>query len=375
VFRLRLHHDWQALATAALALFTGFLLVQLPVLRHFFDLVAMLLATTSAMLLRLAGFDMLQTGIEIRDTISGHAIAVTSACDGHGLLISLAAAYLWLGARAVGSPAGEARAVVTALAVAVGAILLFNLIRILTLFLSLGALDVAEAQHVYVAPLLSVLLVAGLGLYLRKLQASAVVRSPFIWLALALVFAGIWFLLAPAATCSVVVPVANALLWLLPGRLTEAINCAGTDPAVITSGMLSASPLTVLTTPFQPSDFTLALPLVFAALALGRKPAMIVAGVLTALGLFALAMVLGAVTLSHDQASTAGVTLLAGRTFTQSYAPPGPLVLAFLKAAQNSLVHFNLFILPLVLVHLGGAAAGSTATPSASAPRRRRSRP
>ena len=371
MFRLRLHHDWRALAIAGLALFIGFLLVQLPVLRHLFDLVAMLLATTSATLLRLAGFDMLQTGVEIRDVLSGHAIAVTSACDGHGLLISLVATFLWLGSRTDGT-----RGLAPALAVAIGAILLFNLIRILTLFLSLGALDVAQAQHIYIAPLLSVLLVAGLALHLRKLAAAVVFRSPMLWLLLVLVIAVAWYVVAPAAACSVVTPIANALFWFLPGRLTEAITCAGADPAVITTGVLSASPLTVLTTPFEPSDFTLAMPLVLASLALGRKPAPIIAGALISLGLFALAMALGAVTLSHDQAIAEGVTALAGRTFSQSYTPPGPFLLAVLKAAQNTLVHFNLFLLPLVLAYHSGASASVAPAPRPPvvASRRRRAR-
>lgn len=360
----RRQDDWQALALAGCALFAGFLLVQAAVLRHLFDLVAVSLAATAAALLRLAGYDILRTGMELRDRVTDHAIVVTSACDGHGLLISTAAAFLWLRSRTA-----ELRPLLHILAAIIGAILLFNLIRILALFLSLGAADVAYIQHLFVAPLLSVLLVAGLALHARKLDAAAVIRSPVAWLVIALAAAIAWYMIALPAACAVAVPLANALLELLPGRLTETITCAAADPAVTTTAVLSANPLTVLTMAFAPADFMLAAPLVLATLALGRRPARIVIAALLSLGLFSLAMVLGATTMSHDQAIASGVSLLAGKAFMQSYSPPGEFLLALLKAAQNTLVHFNLFLLPLVLAGFVGAAPRK---PSPAPPSHRR---
>lgn len=349
---------------AGLALYAGFLLIQLPALRHLFDLVATLLAATAAALLKLAFYDVLRNGMELRDGLTGHAIAVTSACDGHGLLISLVAAFLWLGSRIT-----AARPLAHILAVAVGAILLFNLLRILALFLSLGAPDVARVQHVYIAPLVSMLLVAGLALHARKLDAAALVRSPAVWLVAAVVIAVLWYPIARATSCGVVVPVGNALLGLLPGRLTEAMTCATSEPTIVTTAVMSASPLTVLTLPFDPADFTLAIPLVLASLLMVRRPWAIVLGVLTSIVLFALAMTLGATTMSHDQAMAAGTTMLAGKTFLQSYAPPGDILIAVLKAMQNTLVHFNLFLLPLVLA---GWPSPSPPAPAAGHGRRRR---
>lgn len=353
---------------AVLALALGFLLVQLPVLRHFFDLIAQFLAAVAATVLGLMGHDVLRNGVELRDAVTGHAIAVSSACDGHGLLISTAAVILWLGARAKGAALWAKAALVIALT-----ILLFNLVRILLLFLSLGALEVAHVEHLYVAPLLSMPLVAGLALYATGLPATAVIRSLTLWALLAFAFAVLWYFAARPATCYLAVPVANALIDLLPGRLTQAISCAGADATILTTAVQTADPLTVMTLSFDPTDFTLATPLVLAALALGRRHARIIAGLFISLGLFSLAMVVGATTMSHDAATAAGLTMLTGSSFMQSYTPPGEFLLALLKAAQNTLVHFNLFLLPLVMAYWTGAAAAPAAptTPRPATPPRR----
>lgn len=334
---------------ALLWLFAGFVLVQTPPAEVLFSGIASILATVSVGLLQMATYDMVRNGIELRDAASGHAIAVTSACDGHGLMISAAAVVAWLRPRR-----SELRPWWHIFIVAGGAILAFNLARIILLFVSIGVPTVATAQHLFVAPLLSVLLVAAVAFHASGLSATADVRSPMLWLGVAGVSAILWYLIDKAVSCLAVVPIGNAILWLLPGRLVNSIACDAAGATLVTHAAIAFQPLEVITAEFHPNDFTIALPFIFASLAIRPQPARLLGCIVLSLILFAAAMVLAAITTAHDQAIAAEITTLRGQAFSTPYEPPGELPLALMKAGQNALVHFNLFLLPLMIAAIVG---------------------
>lgn len=355
-----------------MVLLAGFTLAATPPLEWLFGKVAQAIAVVSAFLLQLAGNDLVRTGIELRDRATGHAIAVTSACDGHGLLIAAMALWTWM--RTL-TPARRDWA--AAIGFAVGTILLFNLARILGLFLSLGTSWLMALQHLYLTPLASVLLVALVALYGRRLSPWRLTQWPLVWLALALLAAAAWYPLQLQASCALPVPLANGLLWLNPGPLVHGIVCAGAEVRVATSALLSQTPLTFLSVPFAPADFMLATPLLAAslaaALAQGRRPGRIIAAAAISLLLMVAAMAIGALTSVHDQAIAADVRYLLGEGYAEAYHAPHAAMLAALKAIQNVLVHFNLFVLPFVVLTWAGRPRPAPSTPHArTRPRRRR---
>lgn len=342
-------NHWSNGAWAFLWLIAGFMLVRTPPAEALFLGVASVLATVSAGLLQMGAYDMVRSGIELRDAATGHAIAVTSACDGHGLLISAAAVIAWLQPRS-----SELRPWWQIFIVAVGAILAFNLARIVLLFVSIGVPMVATAQHLFVAPLLSVLLVAAVAFYASGLSARANIRSPLLWLAVAGLIAILWYLIDEAISCLVVVPISNAILWLLPGRLVNAIACDSAGASLITHAAVALQPLEVITVEFHPSDFTIALPFIVASLAIRPQPVRLLGCIVLSLMLFAAAMALAAMTIAHDQAIAAEIMTLRGQFFSTPYEPAGELLLAVMKAGQNAVVHFNLFLLPLMIAAIVG---------------------
>lgn len=359
---------WQTALYACAVLLGGFLLVEAPAVVALFGYVAEFLAACAAALLRLAGYDIVRNGTELRDNLTGNAVAVTSACDGNGLLVSAAGAITWLKARS------SALRPLALFAVEVtGAILAFNLVRILVLFLSIGAPRVMFLLHLYVAPLLSTVLIAGFALSARMLRPEDLVRSPVLWFAVALAGAAVWYQIDDLVTCAVAVPLSNALLWFIPGDLTRAITCAEPAAMVVTSAALSPHPAAALTAAFHPADFTLATPLIAASLVFRRRTTAIVRGAVISLLLFSLAMTAGAITASHDEAMAAGASMLVTDEFIRPYHPPPLFLLALLKAIQNVLVHFNLFILPLFLAGLMRVPATSTTVAGAAGSRTRQS--
>lgn len=331
-------------ATAAIILLAGFLLLQTPPVAAAFSAVSELLALCASAILRTVGYPVILTGIELRDSVTGHAIAVTQACDGSSLLIAAVAVTLWLWRP------GK-RDLLLLAATALIALFGFNLLRVVLLFVSVGTSGLMELQHLYIAPLLSAVLVAGIVLVGLGLTLRDTVRSPILWLVVAIVAAVVWYPVTETVTCVTVVPLANTLLWLAPGELERAIICDPGGTIVSTYGVVSYEPLRVLDASFYSSDFTLALPLVAASLTLARRPVQVVRGALVSIALMAVAMTLGAMTASQDAAIGASVTTLMGRGFSAPFAPTSDTFLALMKAAQNALVHFNLFVLPLALLH------------------------
>ncbi len=348
-------------AIVATVLLAGFLLLQTPPVAAAFRAVSELLALTASAILRTIGYPIMLAGIELRDSVTGHAVAVTQACDGSSLAIAAVAVALWLW------KPGK-RDLLLLATTALIAIFGFNLLRVVLLFVSIGVPSLLDLQHLYIAPLLSAVLLAGLVLAGLGLTLRDTVRSPMLWLAVVVAAAVAWYPVAETVTCATVAPLANALLWVAPGELERAIVCAPGSTIVSTYGVVAYEPLRVLDVNFYPSDYTLALPLVAASLALATRPWQAVRGALISIALMAVAMTLGAMTASQDAAIGATVTTLMGRGFSAPFTPMGDVPLALMKAAQNALVHFNLFVLPLALLY-----RRPPSSPRPAAPARRRS--
>src|SRR5690349_12386530 len=223
--RPRPRPPWQMFGYSLLVLFAGFVLLEAPPLAAFFELVTEALAAVAIVPLKLAGFDMTRNGVELRDNLSGHAVAVTSACDGSGLIVS----YLGLVALFGGRTNSLARPL-TALLLAVVVILAFNVVRIGLLFLSIGVPWLMTAAHMFAAPLLSSVLVAALGFRALGLPPDRILRDVLWWLGLAFLAAVAWYFMADAASCLVSVPLANAMLFLLPFGVSDAISCWSAEP-------------------------------------------------------------------------------------------------------------------------------------------------
>lgn len=359
----------QTVLASALTLLAGFLLVQVPAVDRLFGILAEFLAICSAAVLRTVGYPVMRTGIEIRDQVSGHAVTVTSACDGAGLMVGVAGAVVWLELVRSRLPRPVGAAVL-----AFGLISLFNLIRILALFLSIPTPGLMRAQHLYAAPLLSALLVAVLALHARGMRPGDLIRMPLAWLACAAAAALVWYVPAERASCLAVVPLANVLLWAMPGNLTQNIVCSTAQGTVATSALLPGQDAATATAAFYPSDFTLALPLVVASLALRQSYAATARGAVLSILLFAAAMAVAAVSAGIDAAAGTGAGPLSFDGVLQTYHPPGILALALLKAGQNAIVHFNLFVLPLALAGPDWTATRPPPSPRPATGTRRRSR-
>lgn len=342
--------DLKAAAWTALVLAAGFLALQTPPVITLFSWVAQALALCAEPLLELLGYDILRSGIELRDTLSGHAIAVTSACDGSGLLLSAAGALTWFSLRGA-----RLRPWLEIAGLLVAGIFLFNLLRVLAIFLLIATPDVMQTVHLYVAPLLSAALIAGFVAHACRLDRQAAALLPGLWAAVAAASAIAWAFWGQAVTCLTVQPLANVLLTLVPDLLVSELRCVDAGALLVTSAAVSLQPPSVLNVPFYPTDFTLALPLVLASLACLRDVKQIVWGSVASLGLFALAMAIAALTLAQDQAVASGVSRLIGPNFSAPFVPMDGLLLALLKMLQNVVVHFNLFLLPLVLLGLDRA--------------------
>jgi len=363
----------QLLGYTLLVLFAGLFLLEAPPVAAFFTLVTEGLAAIAVVPLRLAGFDIIRNGVELRDSLSGHAVAVTSACDGSGLLVSFLGLVVWLNGRTSALPRP-----LIALLIAFAAILTFNIVRVVLLFLSIGAPRLMLAEHLFAAPLLSSVLVAWLAFRARGLRPDEILRNVGLWLGFAFLAALVWYFIADAASCLVSVPLANAVLFLMPFGVSESISCSSAEPQVVTSAIQSLRPITFVAAPFHPSDFTLAAPLVAASLALRRRAPAMLQGALVSVLLFSLAMSLAALTAGYDQVSAAKAHTLSSGGIVKTYWPPSTYWLATLKAVQNMVVHFNLFVLPFAIA--GDPRAPDQAPvrqpPRATAgrPRRRRRR-
>lgn len=299
------------------------------------DMAASGLATAATPLLHLFDPSILRSGTELRGA-TGWAVRVSEVCDGHGLAISLAAALA-----AIAPKDGLRR-----LALGLVAIQIFNLVRIVVLALALsrapGAFDIV---HAGIFPLLTVVLVAVNVLPLPR-------ALPFLALSLLLVL--LWLPLADLAA-QVLVPPANLILSLVSGPEVGQIALRAAGWTIGTNILASedGSQVQLFLAPLRPADFALALPLVLAAIALVRRPLWLVAALVSML----VAMTLAAVTSVWSLAAAQSLATLlvpdgAGAFLAQDFSPP-ELPHSLVRLAQNTLVHLNLLVLPLLIVAWG----------------------
>lgn len=333
-------------ALTGLALISGFLLLQTQSAALFFGKVTELLAILAGEILGFGGYDVARTGIELRDLSTGNAIAVTAACDGSGLLVTAVAALFWFrnGRLNLGAAAMW-------LALAATSIFAFNLVRVIVIFVALGQPELLHGLHLYVAPLLSSVLVALLVIRMDEHRT----RRLWMWVGVAAALSIVWYFLAAPATCITIVPFANFLISILAGPLVSGIECGMDSATLLTTAATSLNPPSSMILSFFPADFTLGAPLVVASLivyAAGRE--LILWAIGTGLS-WALTMTLATITIAHDLAIFSGVNALIGESFRLPYLPPDPLTTALIKALQNALVHFNLLTLPFIIC---GARAG-----------------
>lgn len=339
-------------AVPALALLTlGFALVDLAPLRAAFDAVALGLAAAAAELFNLAGLTVIRDGATLRETVAGWGMEVTRVCDGNGLAVAaagLVAALAWRRGWRWG---------VLAFAVALVAIQAFNLLRIVILGVVLH-LDPArfDAVHLDVFPLLTAagfLLAAGL---MRRTP----LRRLTVALALVAAFGAVWTLGLAALSAAPLAGLANLLLVAAPagigpiaprpeGWLVETMALAQVDPAILHRAAI------------WPADFAIALPVILAALAAApsRRGALALAA---GLAVMVVALALGAVTEALAVLQAGPVlgmlqTQPDGSLALLPYLPPGDGAVASLRLAQNVLVHFNLLVLPGLILSMAKARA------------------
>lgn len=311
----------------------GFALAESAVGRAAGDAVASLLAVVAAPVLQIFEPGLVRSGAELRGA-AGWAVRVSEVCDGHGLAISLAAG---LAAMATGLRQGLVR-----LAAGILAIQVFNLIRIVALALALArAPDGFDALHTGIFPLLTVALVAVLVLPLSRALRYLLLALPFLLL---------WLPFADVLSRPVVLP-ANLILSLsgMPEIGQIALRPSGWSVGTHLLAAQSAAGVELFLAPLRPSDFTLALPLILAAVVLARRPW----GLVLALASIIAALALGAFTAVWALAAAQDhATLLVpdgeGAFLALDYAPSATAQ-AGVRLLQNVLVHLNLLVLPLII--------------------------
>ncbi|QQA43596.1 hypothetical protein [Pelagovum pacificum] len=334
-----------ALLRALAVLGLGFLAMSLGPVQAAFEGLATALAALSHLLLSIGNGDLVRTGSELRDTVAGWAVDVTSVCDGHGLLIG------WLALLAALTP--PPRRALTAAVGGILAIQLFNLVRIVVLALVLGQSERAfVGVHLFAFPLLTGILLAALALTTAR-QPGALVFA-----VLAVGLSILWVLLAgPAAHVAALL--ANGLLALGGPAEVGEIAQRSVGWTVGSSVIAETSPLAFLLAPLDPADFLLPAPLLVASLIAARPgwrdATLAGAGFLIAA---LLAIAIAAVTSIAALADAYGLTQIAvpsgaGTVTAEPYAAPGETTIATLRLTQNMLVHLNLLVLP-ALVLLSG---------------------
>lgn len=282
---------------------------------------------------------ILQSGTELRSP-DGWAVRVSEVCDGHGLAISLAAALSVL------SP--DLRQGLWRLLVGLIVIQLFNLARIVVLAVTLDRAPAAfDLVHAGVFPFLTAALLAFCVLALRPAVLLCLAAFPLVLL----------WLLAPDALAWPLVPPTNLLLGVLAGPEVGQIaeRAAGWT---IGTGLLASQEggqVTRFLAPLRPADFALAVPVLLVAILLARRPLWLVGASIALLLTLAIAAVATVWTLATAQ--NPALLLIPqgdGGFLTQPFIPP-ETGLMLLRLAQSVLVHFNLLVLPLLI--LGGGRA------------------
>ena len=293
------------------------------------DRLASALARAALPVLQVFDPQIMRNGVELRSP-AGWAIRVSAVCDGHGLVIALSAAGLLL------------RIGWRKWFWGIMAIQAFNLGRIIALGLALAkAPTVFGLLHDGVFPLATIALLA---LWLLDWREAGLL------LGLALPLYALWLPLADELALPFVA-LANAVLALLPlpelGQIAE--RGLGWSMGSQLLAEETATGASLYLAPLRPADFLLALPLLAAAMILLRRSKPLFIAVPS---LFA-ALLCGAITAVWGLASAhAPATLLTpdgmGGWLATPFTPP-KMAAEALALVQNTLVHFNLLLLPLLI--------------------------
>ena len=327
------------------ALCCGFILVATSVVRVIFEGVATGLATASQVVVAVAGVAVERNGTVLRNVENGLAVDVTSACDGHGLVVVLITGLFILGPHAVGQWLHAAL-------LGLVAIMAFNLLRVVALVWALPATSpLFETLHYYVAPLVGACLVA---LVVANAVGSPINwRKPLIIGAVASLTALIWFFVRDMISYVSVVPLAEALTGTFAPSLGLTLSTerqATLDTMLVSNsergGLLSIA--------LNPADFALHMPLLVAlSISFVRSVREVAIYWVAAVLLSALALAVAMVTASQEMARNEGLRLVLvplgkGQGKLEGFEPWSQLHLAIATALQNALVHFNLFVLPFL---------------------------
>lgn len=330
-----------ATLTALAALAFGFAIEMGPVGSALGEAVAWAITRAAEPLLWLAGLEVVRQGTELR-AAAGWAVRVSEVCDGMGLVVVLGALLAGLGLRR-GRDWLLWRLVLGLLAIQG-----FNLLRVLALTLALdGWPEVFGPLHDRVFPLLTVLLFGALLLPRARWAVFA---------ALSLALTLLWTPLAGPVS-ALLVPPANLLLALGGPSEVGSIAQSGEAWSVGTQFLAGTDPLRLYRAPLEPWHFTLALPVILAAVLMARRPGWLIA----ALGLMLLALCVAATVsvLGLGAGLSQPMVLLEqadGSYLARDYPAPEAL-LAGLRLVQNVVVHFLLLVLPFLVLDRREAAA------------------
>lgn len=325
----------------------GLLFALLPIapVQAGFRQVALGLAVLSEALLAGLGQGIERSGAVLRALPQGHAVEVTAACDGHGLMIAWAALLALLR-----PPAAR---LVAAFLLGVVAIQGFNLLRVLALFAATPAGSTRfDMLHYGVFPLLSGALLAAMGAAVAPPVGG--LRGLATALAVATGLGALWLAGADALAAAVLAPVADALLRALAMPEVTGLTHSPEGWAITTRLIASTDPLAYRRLPIHPEDYALSLPLLLAAGAVGlagRSRALLAGAVALAIPA---ALLLGSLTTVWMAARGMGAPLIAlpvggGQVTAVPYTPPGALV-DLAAVAQNVIVHALLLVLPARLL-------------------------
>ncbi len=329
---------------AAVAVALGFALLSLPVIQNAFDALATLLASVSAFILGLAGYDITQTGTELRDQLQGFAIEVTEACDGHGLIISWAAILMIV----------RATMLKRLIYFAVGFLVvqIFNLIRIVVLYVAAPAgTTLFDTFHFYLFPLLTALmLVALVTSMMPRLRPQAVLVA-----VLSSVLAVAWYFAGEPITVVTALPLAEWMNVVLGYAEIGQISNSDTGWRIGSQLVQSQEPLRLYISPLYPADFTLAMPLLIAAVVVVRSGylylVLAILGMVVALSLGSHTEIWNIALLKEVKFSI--VSLGNGKAALTAYEPPSNLVIDCFRLMQNTIVHLILLVLPALILIYG----------------------
>jgi exosortase/archaeosortase family protein len=336
-----LRREASGVALALVVLAAGFALAETGLGRAFGDAVAAALAALAAPLLHLIEPGLLQSGTELRSP-DGWAVRVSEVCDGHGLAISLAAALAPL---SPGLTQGLWR-----LLGGLIAIQLFNLVRIVVLAVTLdrapGAFDLI---HAGIFPFLTAALLAVCVLAPRTATLLCLTTVPL---------AVVW-LLVPDVAAWPLVPPSNLLLGAIAGHEVGLIAERAAGWTIGTELMASqdGGQVARFLAPLRPADFALAVPVLLAAILLARRPLWLAGSAAAIVLTLAIAAVATVWTLAAAQnPATLLIPQPDGGFLTQPFTPPAT-GLSVLRLAQSVLVHFNLLVLPFLILAGGRSRA------------------